>query len=234
MLYRARLAARRRLSASGLPGDAAGPADAGITLIEVMIAIVIIGVVMTALTTFFTGTMTASGYQNARQTASQLADASIEKARALSATALTTGRDTSSSTSQWNAPAAGVAAYLADMTMAADSAASAGSGASPTVDPGDPARTIPALPTVPVATELKSLNGAKGIVFSQSWYIGTCYQPAGGGACVKTSVAGAVRLLRIVAAVNWTGRGCAASACSYVTATLVSPDTDPTFPAAGS
>jgi hypothetical protein len=51
---------------------------------------------------------------------------------------------------------------------------------------------------------------------------------------VKAAVAGAVRMLRIVVAITWTGRGCASSTCSYVTSTLVSPASDPAFPAAGS
>jgi prepilin-type N-terminal cleavage/methylation domain-containing protein len=213
------------------------PDDAGITLIEVMIAIVIIGVVMTALTTFFTGTMTSSGYQTARQTASQLADAAIERARALSPTAITDGRDASTSSTQWSAPVAGVATYLSDMTMVSDPAAAAGSGDNAVTDPADPSRTIPALPTAAVPIELKNLNStasAKGIVYSQNWYIGQCYQPKGGGTCGKVCVAGAVLMFKVVVAITWTGRGCASSACSFVTSTLISPESDPTFPAAGS
>jgi hypothetical protein len=132
---------------------------------------------------------------------------------------------------------AGAASYLTDMTMISDASATAGSGDNPVPDPGDPSRTLPALPTSPVPIELKNLNttaNAKGIVYSQNWYVGECYQPAGGGDCVKAAAAGAVRLLRVVVAVTWTGSSCASSACSYVTSALISPDTDPMFPAAGS
>ncbi|MDQ1644943.1 MAG: hypothetical protein QOJ50_1127 [Cryptosporangiaceae bacterium] len=217
MLRRACHAVHARLSSRG----AGTGGDAGLTLVEVMVAIAIIGTVMTSLTMFFSSTMTTTGYENTRQTAVQLAGAAIEKARSMSATAIAGGRTLADSTAAWNAPATGAAPYLADMTMVYDLGAAAGS--------------VGTLPATGITVTLRntSSTGAP-IAYSEDWYVGRCYLPAAGGACVKVKAAGSVEMVRVVVAINWTSRACAAGDCSYVTTALVSSDSDPTFPAAGS
>ncbi|MDQ1651535.1 MAG: hypothetical protein QOI35_735 [Cryptosporangiaceae bacterium] len=222
MLRRACHAVGARLSSRG----AGTGGDAGLTLVEVMISIAIIGTVMTSLTMFFSGTMTTTGYENTRQTAVQLAGAAIEKARSMSPTAIVGGRTLADSTAAWNSPATGAAPYLADMTMVYDDGAVPGVPASP------PPYWLPAAGTT-VTLKNGSSSGPP-IDYSEDWYVGRCYLPAAGGACAKAKLAGSVEMLRVVVAINWTSRACAASNCSYVTSTLVSSDSNPTFPAAGS
>jgi prepilin-type N-terminal cleavage/methylation domain-containing protein len=55
--------------------------DAGFTLIEVLAALAVIGVVMTAVTTFFVRSMVRIDYQGSRQAAIQLAADGMERLR---------------------------------------------------------------------------------------------------------------------------------------------------------
>jgi hypothetical protein len=122
----------------------------------------------------------------------------------LKGSGVVTGRDLSSTTTQWNSPVAGVSPYLLTMTKAYDSTASTGMGATA------------ALPTTGVTTTVNNL------VYTQNWYVGTCYQPDGGGACGTTNLTGYVSYYRVVVAVTWTDKICASSQCSFVTSSLIS------------
>jgi prepilin-type N-terminal cleavage/methylation domain-containing protein len=59
------------------------PADAGFTLIEVLSALAVVGVVMTAVTTFFVRSMVTVDVQAARQAAIQVAADGMEELRAV-------------------------------------------------------------------------------------------------------------------------------------------------------
>jgi prepilin-type N-terminal cleavage/methylation domain-containing protein len=104
--------------------------DAGITLIEVLVSSMLIGILMTAMTAFFVSTVSATGRQGGQQVAAQLADDATELVRALRGSAVAAGRDKTSSDSQWAGPVAGVAPYLADMQETWDTTATFPSGAS--------------------------------------------------------------------------------------------------------
>jgi prepilin-type N-terminal cleavage/methylation domain-containing protein len=182
--------------------------DEGLTLIEVLVAIAVVGIVMTALTSFFVTSLAALHQQSTKQAAVQVADGATELVRAVKASSVLTGRDKSSSDTQWASPVTGVSGYLADMQETWDSTATTGAGATAT------------LPTTATSTTVN------GITFGQSFYVGQCWQPGSGGDCVATSATGSVAFLRVVVAVTWT---CRTGACSYVTSTLVNTLTDPLF-----
>src|ERR1700753_4451936 len=57
------------------------PADAGFTIIEVLTALAVIGVVMTAVTTFFVKSMNNIDYQGGRQAAIQVASNAMSQMR---------------------------------------------------------------------------------------------------------------------------------------------------------
>jgi prepilin-type N-terminal cleavage/methylation domain-containing protein len=60
-----------------------------------------------------------------------------------------------------------------------------------------------------------------GVAYTRTWSVTRCWQPPGGGDC-GAQLAGYVPLLRVAVTVTWPERGCAATACSYATTTLVS------------
>jgi prepilin-type N-terminal cleavage/methylation domain-containing protein len=189
---------------------AGGGVDDGFTLVEILVSIALIGVVMTSLTTFFFTTVSVTSQQRGKQIAAQIADDGSERVRALQGSAVTAGRDQISSQAQWATPVAGVALYLPTMSIAWDTTAAVGDGASaplPTI-----ARTVV----------------VNGISYDENFYVGRCWQPQGGGDCVK--LPSYVEFFRVIVAVTWPEQHCPNAICSYVTSTLVSSAAgDPVF-----
>ena len=186
--------------------------DAGFTMIEMIVALVIIGIVMTAVGTFFVSTVSATSRQGSQQAGAQLADDGIETVRSLKGTAVIYHRDQNSSDTQWNSPVTGVAAYQTDMIEAYDSTAAIGAGATAT------------LPTTGQPTVVN------GLTYTQNWYVGSCWQPLGGGNCGKVNTTGYASFYRVVVAVTWQDKVCANSSCVFIATTLVSNSgSDPLF-----
>ncbi|WP_141704318.1 putative Ig domain-containing protein [Planobispora rosea] len=203
------------------PRDRGVPArpDAGFTLVEMLVAIAVIGVVMSALAVFFTNSMNFAGQQRGKQVAVQLAGDAIERARALKGTSLAAGRGKTSSEDQWKSAHPKASTYLGSMERAwdKDSALNAGAKAP--------------LPTKP---NIVTVNGVK---YEQNWYVGHCVQQvvtasAQEQTCVKPGpVSGPadVPFYRVVVAVSWPHKGCENGQCVYVTSTLISSVGDPVF-----
>ncbi|OLB65213.1 MAG: hypothetical protein AUI10_07755 [Actinobacteria bacterium 13_2_20CM_2_72_6] len=174
--------------------------DEGFTLVEVIVSIALMSIVMTALTTFFVTTVSATGQQSGRQAAIQLAQDAVELARAVKGSALLTGRDKCGACA---APVTGVAPYLAD------------------VEEWDyPTGATAQLPTTATGAD------ANGIHYLQNWYVGKCWQPIAGGACQSDPGTGPVLFYRVIAAVTWPERHCPGGTCSFVTSTLVTSALD--------
>src|SRR5438876_3540725 len=132
------------------------PSDEGFTLVETLVSIAMIGIVMTAMVTFFAGTVAVSNQQRGKLAAVQLADNATEQVHSVRGSTIIAGRDKASSDAQWINPVAGVAGYLAAMTEVYDTAAAAGSGASAV------------LPTSPQPEVIG------GLTLTENWYIGRC------------------------------------------------------------
>jgi prepilin-type N-terminal cleavage/methylation domain-containing protein len=204
---------RRRAVAASVPGqvrDRGG--DAGFTLAEVLVAIMIIGIVMGGMTTFFVTTMSVTNVQGDKQTAVQLAADATERVRSLKGSAVAANRDKTSSDTQWASPVAGVAAFLSTMQETWDTSA-----------------TYPAGATAPLPTQTKT-STVNGVAYGQNWYVGKCWQPLLGGDCATTYVANYVEFFRVIVAVTWPAQQCASSVCAYVTSTLVNnQSSEPVF-----
>jgi prepilin-type N-terminal cleavage/methylation domain-containing protein len=186
--------------------------DAGFSLVETIVAIALIGIVMTSMSAFLVTSVSVTSQQSGRKGAIQIADDATELVRALKGSALLTGRDSASVDTQWALGTANpvISSYLSTMDKAWDTTASGGSGA-----------------TAPLPTTEKSVT-LNAVAYGQHWYVGRCWQPTAGGDCVAT--AGDVGFFRVVVAVTWSEKHCPASACSYVTTTLVSSAaSDPVF-----
>jgi prepilin-type N-terminal cleavage/methylation domain-containing protein len=183
--------------------------DAGFTLVETIVAIALVGIVMASMSAFLVSSMTVTSQQSGRKGAIQIADDATELVRALKGSALLTGRDYTSVDAQWNNPTTGVSPYLSTMSEAWDTTVTSGGASAP-------------LPTSPKSVTLN------GVAYGQHWYVGRCWQPTAGGDCAAAT--GDVPFFRVVVAVTWTAKNCPASACSYVTTTLVSSAaSDPLF-----
>ena len=186
--------------------------EGGFVLLEAAVAMGLILVVMTAVTSFFVVTVKVSREQQNAQVAAQIATSGMALVHSVRGPALVSGRDAASSTTQWNALTPAVTPYLTGSVVAWDPHAATGSG---------PAAT---LPTTPQDTTVR------GLTYHMSWYIGSCWQPAAGGTCDQTSAVGAVPLYRVAVAVTWADVACVSSLCTYVDATLASSvATDPVF-----
>jgi prepilin-type N-terminal cleavage/methylation domain-containing protein len=189
--------------------------DDGFTLVETVVALGLIGVVMAALVSFFVQSTAVRRKQADMQGAAQAAMAAMERVSLLTGRSVLQGRSDAAVAAQWAAPAPGVGAYL------------------------DPAKTDrawdesgapeAALPTVPQPVTV----GGQPSRYRQSFYVGRCWQPLRAGECVvvpEADRAARIPMYRVVVAVTWNSKDCAASLCSYVTAVLIGANAaDPTF-----
>jgi prepilin-type N-terminal cleavage/methylation domain-containing protein len=184
--------------------------DAGFSLLETIVAIVLVGVVMASISAFLITSVSVTSQQSGIKGAIQASDDATELVRALRGSALLTGRDSASVDVQWASPVSGVSGYMSTMAKAWDTTAGSGSGA-----------------TAPLPTTAKSVT-VNGVTYAQSWYVGRCWQPDAGGDCGAAS--GDVPFFRVVVAVTWSEKHCPNTSCSYVTTTLVSSAArDPLF-----
>jgi prepilin-type N-terminal cleavage/methylation domain-containing protein len=213
-------------------GRAAGAGEAGFTLLETLVSLALICAMLAAVGPFLVNGLLTANVQQDRQFAVHLADDAMERVRALGRTGLLEGRSRAAVQGQWaQAPAAVRDAYASAMLCAWDprlspEPAAACDGNAP-VDDTAPGAQAP-LPTVPVEVTVA------GVPYLQNWYVGPCWQPADAGARCGDSEGthpGVEDLpyIRVVVAVTWPHRSCAAGLCVFQTTTLVSPATDPVF-----
>jgi len=189
--------------------------DDGFVLLETVIAIGLISVVMAAFTTFFVNTVTFTSVQRATQAATQIADSAVETIRALPASDLLTGHDATSVSAQFSGAPAIVKPWLLTMTQATDPLATVANS-------GETA----AISTAAVARPLGS------VAYSVNSYLGTCVIQTGvttSATCGTGTPSSGTSYLRAVVAVSWPGTHCPSPSCVYVTATLLSTASDPTF-----
>lgn len=201
--------------------------DEGFSLIETVVSMALIAIVMTAATMFFVNVLQASSYLRGKQAAVQLADDSLEQARAYEVKSVLNGRDQNSSDTQWNAGLNNlmVKPYLQATQEVYDSSAASGAGTSCS---NTPAGNTPAC--INTTGQVTTING---INYTVNTYVGSCIRLSGSTACTKgaLSAVGAndVGFYRIITAVTWTNKVCPSSTCTYVSAELLNTSSDPIF-----
>lgn len=193
--------------------------DAGLSLMEVIIAIAIISVVaMSSVSLTISGIASAS-MQERRQIAVTIASGAMENISAQTVATLYDGRR----------QADVQAAFTANSTVPGIAAVG---GTSPTYARWDASALSSSIAQVPVTSPAVRLSGT---LYSTTTLIGPCYQPTAGGDCATLSshpdftdvVPGYLSLIRVVVVVRWTaGNTCTTSGCYYSTTTLIDPNKD--------
>ena len=193
--------------------------DRGFTLVEVIIAISILGILATSAVIFAVQAMNTSAAQQQRQVAVAIAMESMEGINARVAA---------------TDPVTGASYLVRGRHGTAVSAAWAAYGAVPGIADSypyaDPSATASSTPDLPI-TSTVNRNGA---VYTVTLLIGQCCQPLAGGTCAKapgyastppsTTPAGSAEpMMRVVTVVEWTaGDACSTvSPCQYWTVSLV-------------
>ncbi|PRY27908.1 putative Ig domain-containing protein [Pseudosporangium ferrugineum] len=197
-------------------GTAAPPGDEGLSLLEVLMSIVVIGTVMASVAPFLVRSLNVSDQQRGDQIAVQVANDALERVRGLDPTSLLTGRSKAATDAQWSkAPA-----EVKDLLPAGLAA-----------DPMLPVTSTAGL-RAPLPTEENPFP-VNDMTFKQQWYVGRCWQPKADathtdiGACGGTATG--VPFFRVVVSVTWKHRACTSGNCIYVASTLVSNAADPVF-----
>ncbi|GAA2522205.1 type II secretion system protein [Winogradskya humida] len=192
----------------------------GFTLVEVLVAMAVIGTVMAGAAPFLTKSLAVVNQQRVTQIAVQVANDALERVRALDPSSLSTGRSATAIAAQKAAAPAKVLAYLNTMDLAAD--------------PMLPSISTAGI-TAPLPTEAVPII-SNGTTFQQQWYVGKCNQSQATIALPIVSSCKSAGLLsvglpffKVVVSVTWPDKFCTGGTCVYVATTLVSIGNDPVF-----
>lgn len=193
--------------------------ERGMSLVEVVIAIALIGIVATASLGLYVSSMSAANTQQRQQVAITIANQSMETVLAWSVAKnptttvsdLYTGRSETAVRALWTA-ATGV------------------SGVAQTYPFWDPSATASSVPVIDLTRPVE----VGGVKYVAQTLIGKCFQTKDGGNCTAPSSTypyatppNSTPLFRVIVIVKWSASSmCGAGGCSYVAQTLIDPNTD--------
>jgi prepilin-type N-terminal cleavage/methylation domain-containing protein len=202
--------------------------DEGVSMIEMMVALVLIAIVTAASATLFVGDIRGVDAQKQRQQAVYLADKALEQAHGLSPklvgstlrSGLVTGRSQANVNLLLATPAATRLHIAAQDDITTD--------LSLDYDPSGIG-----FGTLPVWNLNQSINGMKYNTYTfidVCWETGSTSLNAGStSTCGPTQTAGSTEDYRVSVDVAWTGTGSCKTGCDYSDATLIDPSLDNTF-----
>ncbi|NAZ74893.1 prepilin-type N-terminal cleavage/methylation domain-containing protein [Kineococcus sp. T13] len=190
--------------------------DAGFSLVEVVVALVLLAAIAASTAAFFLRGSIAASEQQRNQAATALATQAMDSARAVQAKYLLAGRWENAVNTQWTASTA----PLKTSTL-------------PAWDPAAGAASVPTLP-------LTSTVQQQGETYQISTLVGVCFRPTGsiatdqctraGASSAQSTVAGHVRMYRVVVEVSWSNGArssrCTGGTCTYRADTLVDPSAE--------
>ena len=204
-----------------MTGPARVRGDEGFSLVETIVALGIVGAVMTSAVIFFVGSGGVLRRQADTQAAVQLAAGAMDYASQLPGKNLLVGRTEAAVDTQkaeaiadgWRAPE--VAAYL-------DTNRTKKEFQDPSLS------TTSSLKPLPTLGEEIKIDGAS-TPFERWWFVGSCRQPATGGECKKLDTGtpaynDSVEMFRIVVAVTWPSPECPNRRCEYAVTMLTEAD----------
>lgn len=196
--------------------------DGGFTLIEVIVALFLLGVVATAVLVFFVKGVQTTAQLQRSQAADAVATQAMEQVRSVSAQIPTSGsisgvlvgRTKSAVDTAWLAVTRAHPEYTAD-----------------SIEAWDPSSTPPS-PAVPIESDVS----LAGISYHVTTLIGTCYRVAsaasGDQSCVASPTTG-VPILRAIVVVTWkptsVGQCGGSGLCTYNMRTLLDQTADPAW-----
>ncbi len=185
--------------------------DAGASLVEALVAIVVVLLVATPATSMLMKSMSGTRLQQQRQAAAAMADQTLEYARAVKPEHLPEGRSIAAVTTQIAA-----APTLANFDMGHPLTLNGTTGTA----------------VLPLVDTSQSIGGTAYLVRS---FVARCWRPAGASShCDAAVTAGSTEMYRITVAVTWRSAagGCTLpdAQCEVLASTLVEPGTaDPVF-----
>lgn|GEM_PF-3844889 len=199
--------------------------DDGVTVMEIIVAMTIIGGVMASASLFFIGGLRNTGGQSQRQLAVTLANQKLESVQSISPQALITGRDCNTIYTFTHTTAAST--IVAADQIAASLSAQSSAGNCDTSSP---------LPSTAVLTTENAV--VNGLTYTMDTYIDVCWLVGSmtTGNCGATNTGGTLtKMYRVSVDVSYTPTsgltcsGLVTGRCDYVATTLVDPSNDPTF-----
>jgi prepilin-type N-terminal cleavage/methylation domain-containing protein len=132
--------------------------DDGFTLVEVMVALAVLGTFMAAAGPFFVSSIRVMSRQSASQAAVQLADSALEQVHSVRGSSLASGRSQAMSDKQWNdAPPRLRKAYQNYMQVYGDIQ--------------DPSSTVGADAPIPTSTQSMKVEQT---TYQRSIFVGIC------------------------------------------------------------
>ena len=200
--------------------------EKGFTLIEIVIAISLLVIMMVPFADAYVTSFSATTDAHTREVAAMVADSALDQARALDATdqqngcLLLAGRDATDVANQWTNPAPGTSQLLSETAQASDTSQDCASSAST---------------PLPATAQTKTVGSQS---FALNYYVGMCWESentssASSNTCTDPSSPPSTdyELYRVIVAVTWSAPrgGCGSSGCDYVTSTLISTTSNPSF-----
>lgn len=180
--------------------------ERGMSLIEVIVAVSILGILATASLGIYLTSSEASSLQRSREIAITVANQQLEVVSSWAVEGLYDGRNQAKVQAQW------AAAVDVD-------------GLSATHPRWDSTAGSSAVPAI----ALQTVSEFSGTEFTVDTYLGECFQPAGGGNCTALASAptNGTALIRAIVVVSWTaGDYCEVDGCSYEATTLLNGTDD--------
>ena len=200
--------------------------EKGFTLIEIVIAISLLVIMMVPFADAYITSFSATTDADTREVAAMVADSALDQARALDATdqqngcLLLAGRDATDVANQWTNPAPGTSQLLSETAQASDTSQDCASSAST---------------PLPATAQTKTVGSQS---FALNYYVGMCWESgntsgSSSNTCTDPSTPPSTdyELYRVIVAVTWAAPrgGCGSSGCDYVTSTLISTSSNPSF-----
>jgi type II secretory pathway pseudopilin PulG len=160
----------------------------GFTLIEVMVALLILMIVSLSLVGLFLGAVRATQGLRLQQNGEFVADSAMEQVHRYKPQTIVAGRDATDATTQWSAAPSKVTSELGSMPLADDASASTGSGASA---------------ELPTTTQTVLYDGES---YHVNYYVGVDAQASGDtspGPAPDCETYAKANLVDVVVAVSW-------------------------------